>query len=531
MIQQHISLSIALSVVSTFGLGWMALRHWYFNLVFKAKNQVKHQDGRIVPLSPPRFFLGHLSEVYNADNRLAAYHQFHEQLGDIVQIFWLWRHQISITNLSSIRHVLVNRQQNYRKFPPNRLIQQLYGASVLTNHGRNWQRQRALMQDIFTPKQVAQFHLIFISCTEHLVLLWSKQLQKPEGQSHRDIYADLTALFLDIISQAAFGISSGALQGEMNEFLASVCFILEQSTHPLYQFIPWWQHLPLPKNRRLHQAFQTVDEYLYGLIQNRREEWQQGSSPSHHLLDRLIRETNPAEQDRELLSDKEVRDNLLAILLNGYETVATSVGFSLDLLARHPEKLALIQQEVDRVFAEFPLDISQLVKLPLLRAVIVESLRLCPPMAGIQRISLSADQLGPWTIPSEQAVGIPLRPIHLDPQHYGDNPEQFCPERYWVANDASAPPEVASGCPIQRFLGRETMNAVELPLTFGDGARRCLGETFALHEMAIALGLLVHHFDFSLAPGDGAEMELGKFGLFISMRPKHGIRLIIRERR
>jgi hypothetical protein len=72
-------------------LGWILIHNWYFRRITYFQSQVQHQDGRLVPSQPPRLLVGHLVEVYQSDNRLAAYHRFHEQLGEIVQIFWLWR--------------------------------------------------------------------------------------------------------------------------------------------------------------------------------------------------------------------------------------------------------------------------------------------------------------------------------------------------------------------------------------------------------------------------------------------------------
>jgi cytochrome P450 len=509
-------------------LGWIFIRHWYFRIVTHSQTKVRRQDGQIVPLQAPKLLVGNLAEVYQSDNRLAAYHRFHEQFGEIVQIFWMWRQQISVANIHMAQHILVTNQKNYRKFPPNQIIRQLYGSSVLTNHGKEWQRQRTLMQVIFLPQRVAGFHDIFVACSEQLASQWCAQLEVVGGSLRRDVYPDLIALFLDIIGQAALGINFGVLCGGGDALVTSIQFILKQSTHPLYQFTSWWQRLPLPINHQLTSAFTTVDQFLYGLIRQRRATIQQGAAYSDNLLDLLLRSTESVEGDLLPLTDKEVRDNLLAIIVNGYETVATSVALTLDLLARHPEHLIRVQAEVDQVFAEGSFTSSSLKQLPYLRAVIVESLRLCPPMAGLQRISIQSDVLTGWSIPAEQVVGIPLRPLHLN-SHYGEQPDQFRPQRYMASGQAKTERAVR-GCPLQGFL-ESSVNQNQLPLTFGDGARRCLGETFALHEMTVALSILLHRFTLVVKSGDEAVMELGKFGLFISMLPKEGVNLTIGDRR
>ncbi|MGI0495063.1 cytochrome P450 [Alkalinema pantanalense CENA528] len=508
-------------------LGWLLLRRWYFQIVDRSHLQVHHKDGRTVPLRNPKFLLGNLAEVYRAENRLAAYHSFHEQLGEIVQIFWLWRHQLSIANLPMARHILVSNQKNYQKFRPNIILQKLYGTSVLTNNGIEWQRQRSLMQSLFTPQRVAQFYDTFVTCTRDLAEKWRSQINTTPGSLHHNIYPDCNALFLDIIGRSALGIDFRALQGDVDDTLADIRFILKQSNHPLHQFTTWWQHLPLPQNRQLAQTFHRIDQFLYQLIQQRRVTLQsQPYSPPKNLLDLLLQANHLTETELQPFTDREIRDNLFAIIVNGYESVATSITFTLALLARHPEFLEQIHQEVDQFFQEHGRISTDLPQLPTLKAAIVESLRLYPPMAGLQRVSLQPDIIEGWTIPSHQVIGIPLQPLHLNSDDYGDQPDRFKPERYLDSQPATAE-EKTRGCPLRTFLNQPRAQAEQLPLTFGDGARRCLGETFALHEMTIVLAILLHQFTFTVQAGDEAVMELGKFGLFISMVPKDAVNLTI----
>jgi cytochrome P450 len=523
----YYSIALILSLIPI--CGWMLVRRWYFGLVTHSQHQIRHQDGRYVPGAPPKLIVGNLNQVYSADNRLDAYHHFHHQYGDIVQIFWLWRQQISVATSAITHHILVTHQKNYRKFSPNRLIQRLYGSSVLTNHDHDWQRQRLLMQDVFLPHRVAGFHHIFVDCSERLVAQWCDRLDPHTDSLKCDIYPDLLALFLEIIGKSALGVSFGALEGNADQVLTSIRYVLKQSTHPLYQFTSWWQALPLPANRRLANDFKTVDQFLYTLIRQRQLEIQQSTQPPDDLLTLLLQATAGDQEDLPALTEQEVRDNLLAIIINGYETVATSVALSLDLLARHPEHLAQVQAEIEPVFAQGAFNSADLARLPYLKAVIVESLRLCPPMAGLQRISVQPDSLAGWQIPAGQAVGIPLALLHQDPEVYGKHPEQFSPQRYLEQTPITTS-EVRGSCPLKGFLGKSSLKSTQMPLTFGNGARRCLGETFALHEMTAVLATLLHHFDIQVQPGEEAEMELGKFGLFISMLPKRGVTLTLRKR-
>ena len=525
-------------------LAWFLIRVWYFRLVARSRAQVRHQDGQTVPGQIPKLLVGNMVDVYRSPNRLSAYHHFHEKFGEIVQIFWMWRQQISVTNYRMVRQILVLRQRNYEKFRPNWLIQRLYGSSVLTNSGEDWKRQRLLMNEVFSKKHIDGFHDIFVSYSEGLADKWDKSADKSGATAPFDIYPDLIGLFLDIIGKTAIGHHFGALAGEADAFLESLNYILKQSTQPLYQFTTWWRHLPLPANRRLARAFETVDYFLNALIRERKEMNAHSVPEAYNVLDLFLQATNFVADDVPPLTDGEVRDNLLAIIVNGHETVATSVSLALYLLARDPEKLGHAQAEVDRLMEG---DNGQLTKagvsgLHYLEGVVNESLRVYPPMSGLQRISVDADVLEGWSIPSKQVVGIPLTPLHMDSQYFGECPEEFRPERYLDEDQTPAPASIAleedsqekcpmSGTDVPGEGGkRRTTNNVRLPLTFGGGSRKCLGRAFAMYEMKVALAVLLHRFDFRVTPDFDVNPELGKFGLFISMFPKGGVHLVIGRR-
>jgi cytochrome P450 len=299
----------------------------------------------------------------------------------------------------------------------------------------------------------------------------------------------------------------------------------------------------LSSNRKLQKAFETVDDFLNELIHRRQEMNKQTNSDADNLLDLLLQTTQFVKQDLPSLTDKEIRDNLLAIIVNGHETVATSVSITLYLLARHPQKLARVQAEIDQVMehGKGRLTESGLLELDYLDCVIKESLRLCPPMAGLQRVSVNEDVLEGWSIPSGQAVGITLMPLHRNSQYFGENAEQFLPERYFDKTTETyyVNPRLVeasySKCPMQKWFAhvmdsREKKADVCSPLTFGDGARKCLGEHFAIYEMKVALTVLLHRFNFELSPNFDIDLELGKFGLFISLFPKGGVEMLISDR-
>jgi cytochrome P450 len=511
--------------------------------VFLSRSQVHHLDGKAVPGKFPRILVGNLVDIYSSKNRLKAYNFFHQDFGEIVQIFWLWRQQISISNYRMAHQILVTHQKNYKKFPPNSVIQRLFGSSVLTNSGDDWKHHRLLMNEVFSKKRITGFHDIFLYYSEKLATKWDNYIDLGSEKVELNIYPELLSLFLDIVGKAAIDYDFAALEGKADELLKNLQYIVNQSTKPVHQFTKWWKYLPFSSNRKLQIAFNTVDIFMEELINHRKNINQKSNDCEYNLLDLLVKATDLVEDNISPLTDKEVRDNLLAIIINGHETVATSVSLSLYLLAKDSPSFFRAQAEVDTVMerSQGKLTENGLHELEYLDCVIKESLRLCPPMAGLQRVSVNEDILEGWSIPQRQVVGISLIPLHLNSEYFGQSPENFCPERYFnkvqKAHDANPTVKEASQkfCPMKNLFSTDKdikTKKVDIfePLTFGDGARKCLGEHFAMYEMKVALAVLLRRFTFEVAPLFDVDLELGKFGLFISMFPKEGVKMIISRR-
>ena len=529
-----------LTVVATWGL----VRRWYFRLVCDARRQVYNLNRENVPGQMPTLLVGNIPDVYGAKNRLDSYNSFHTKFGEIVQIFWLWRQQLSVSNYQMARRILLVNQRNYQKFRPNSLLQQLFGSSVLTSDGQVWKRQRLLMNEVFSKQHIKRFHNVFIDYSEQLISQWSREIDQSGSSVKQNIYPDLVALCLDIIGKTAIGKDFAALDGGGDNFLDSLKYIEYQSTQPAHQFVKWWKYLPLPSNRQLKQSFRQIDTLLYQLISQRQE---LSVPEATNILDLLLRAADFVDTELPPLTKKEVRDNLLAIIVNGHETVATTIAFSLYLLAKHPDKMSRLQADVDQVVAlnQGQLTEAGVAKLTYLNCVLLEVLRISPTVAGLQRIASDRDVLESWSIPPKQVVGISLEPLHRDPNYYGAQPDQFHPERYLepesYLHDMHTPAvetQASSQCPFSKFLkplkerhnSRRNSGSIQRPLTFGDGARKCLGEHFAMHEMKVVLAMLIYHFDFQAVPGFEAELELGKFGLFLSTFPKAGVEVVISPR-
>jgi cytochrome P450 len=217
--------------------------------------------------------------------------------------------------------------------------------------------------------------------SQRLAFKWERRISQPAGVEAFDILPDLTALALDVIGAAALGRALRALEGGATDFLEAFEYILAQSKRPVHALTTWWKDLPIPSSRRLCRAFRVIDESLDNLIRESRERGPD-DRPTRNLMDCLLSATS-GSGDNKPLTCREMRDNLLAILANGHQTVAICLALTLYLLARNPNALEKARAEVDEYGLE---SVSQL---HCLEAAIIECLRFYPAAVGLQRELLS----------------------------------------------------------------------------------------------------------------------------------------------
>lgn len=169
------------------------------------------------------------------------------------------------------------------------------------------------------------------------------------------------------------------------------------------------------------------------------------------------------------MANEDIRDELIALLMAAFETTAISSTWSVMLLHRHPENLALALEEVQGASQE-----ADLATLPFLNAAIKESLRLYPPITDVARTLRRPYEIAGWALPPMTGVGVCVYMLHRNRDVYPD-PETFRPERFWQRD--YAPHEYAP---------------------FGGGVRRCLGAALATFQMPIILGVSLRSHEFEL---------------------------------
>lgn len=220
------------------------------------------------------------------------------------------------------------------------------------------------------------------------------------------------------------------------------------------------------------------------------------------------------------VNDRQLRDDLMTMLIAGHETTAAVLTWAVFLLSQNPSKLKKAQEEVDSVLGRGgKITVDNLKKLEYIKLIVVESLRLYPQPPLLIRRSLKPDKLpggykgdkNGYSIPTGTDIFISVYNLHRSP-YYWDRPNEFEPERFLIPykNDSV---EGWAGFDPSRSLGAMYPNEIISDfafLPFGGGPRKCVGDQFALMESIVALSMLLQKFDVELrGSADAVEIVTG----------------------
>jgi cytochrome P450 len=309
----------------------------------------------------------------------------------------------------------------------------------------------------------------------------------------------MQSLTLHVILQAVFGYEPGAAERELAIRLRDFISPLAEPRNLI--------RVALALGRRSDQAEgfqrrrQAVDEILFAEISRRRE------LDDEQLVDRddvfsalLLAEDEMGQR----LTDREVRDELMTLLLAGHETTATGLAWAFDLLLHHPETLARAR-DGDPAYLD---------------AVAKETLRIRPVIPGVGRVVRGSPfQLGPWLIPPGHEINPSIRMIHRRADLYPE-PERFRPERF--LEDDAPPDESGDAHPGEagRRLGAVPDTYTWIP--FGGGTRRCLGASFAMMEMRVVIARVLERAQLKPASPDLERIQFRA----ITLAPRRNVQVI-----
>jgi cytochrome P450 len=424
----------------------------------------------IVPVSSiradPLAFLRELTATYGDVVR-------HETEHDVV---------ITLNRPELARHVLRHRERIYVKSgtPDDAMLTPLLGRGLLTSEGDVWKRQRRLTQPAFDGDRVASLGELIVG--EALALLERWAPARASGAPVR-VDHDLSGFTLAVVARAILGADVSGIGRRFGEAVDTVNRFMGHYD-PL---------LPGEEGARARAEYATALRFLDGLVAMIVAGRRASGDGGDDLLGRLLAGG---------FDQREIRDQVLTMLMAGHETTAKALTWTLVLLDAHPDVAERLDAELAAVLGDRPPAVADLERLPLLRCTIQEALRLYPPVWLLSRKATADDVVDGYLIPAGALVCISPYLLHRHPSLW-DDPDRFDPLRF--ASDVEWP-EFAY-------------------MPFSGGPRRCIGERLALLEAELALATLRTRAQIRLVPDHPVEPEA-----LVTLRPRHGVLAMIGAR-
>lgn len=357
-------------------------------------------------------------------------------------------------------------------------LREALGQGLPVSSGELWRRQRRLMTPEFHQRRLADFQTPIVdTVSERLDAL--AQNEGPidiEAWTHH-LVATLTIRIL---------LGSRVALSQVERLRPSLATMLDHALRGLItRRLPTW--LPRPGQGRFLAARREVDDSVMSIIAERRSTPAQGCD----LLGLLL----AAADEHGSMDDRQLRDEIVALYIGGYETTGSTLAWTLWLLAKHPQWLAELQAQLDAA--------PNLEDVPLLDACVREGLRLYPPGPLIPRVAVADCTLGPHRIAARSHVMVAPWLIHRDPAQW-ERPLDFDPGRF-LKSDTSR--HRLAWCP------------------FGAGQRTCIGKELAMMELRYSLATILRRFTVR-----SVETRPPKVRLSTTIRSHAGILLHVIER-
>lgn len=374
---------------------------------------------------------------------------------------------VGIADPAAIARVMITNQGNYvRPVVQPRLLRPVMGKGVFLAEGDDWRRQRRMLAPVFTPGAIGDL-------LPHFQDAGTKMIARLSGQGRTQLTEVFHRAALDAVLRALFSLPADEGRAGMATMVRE--FLSGPGRPNLFDALatsedafPWAQG----KRRVFERAWLAEVD---AIIAARKSGGNDGAHERGDLLDRLLSVRDP--QTGEGVSDAEIRDQCSTMLAAGFETTSRLLFWASYLLALDQTQQALVREEVRAFPPDRVRSMEDLSHWPRLKCVLLEALRLYPPVAYMVRKAVADDVLAGETIKAGTEVWMSPFVIHRH-RRFWDNPTAFMPERF--AGIASP------------------WTSMEHFLPFGAGPRICIGAAFSITEAQIILAHLLSTYELKL---------------------------------
>ncbi len=394
-------------------------------------------------------------------NPLPFHHDNFNRLGDIFEVEVGFRKRIVFTRHAKfIKQVLQTEQKKYQKSSLQTVdLAKYIGHGLLTSNGEHWRTHRRMVQPAFHKKKLQGLISIMHTAIKG-------ELTKIRPNERQNIYPLMGDLAFQVVATSLF--SRDDIQKQMSDLKditeANQRMLIKEMRQP---YLNWWYklsgkigyHLKISKKAR-----SILSEIIAERIT--------GNSDKDDLLDMLLK---ARYEDGGAMSEEQLIDEVLILFAAGHETTANALGFTLHLLATHPEVQEKAYQELVGIDWEEDFEMESLRKIPYIKQCVEEGMRLYPPAYYIDRESIEEDEIDGYRIPKNTMLLLAIYELHRD-ERFWEAPQDYVPERFDASN-------------------KKDYSDYYFP--FGAGPRMCVGNNFAMQEMILTVAEILRTYKLS----------------------------------
>ncbi|EOX93200.1 Cytochrome P450 97B2 isoform 1 [Theobroma cacao] len=511
---------------------------------------------------------GAVSDLFGQPLFFSLYDWFLEH-GSVYKLAFGPKAFVVVSDPIVARHILRENAFSFDKGVLADILEPIMGKGLIPADLDTWKQRRRVIAPGFHALYLEAMVKVFTDCSERSTLKFENLLDGEHscgGEAiELDLEAEFSSLALDIIGLGVFNYDFGSITKEspvikfifnlstpglrkdaggiaghnvggfvalekgkyylMLVYFEAVYGTLFEAEHRSTFYIPYWK-IPLarwvvPRQRKFQYDLKIINDCLDGLIRNAKESREEADVEKLQQRDylnikdasllRFLVDMRGADVD-----DRQLRDDLMTMLIAGHETTAAVLTWAVFLLAQNPSKIRKAQAEIDSVLGQGRPTFESVKKLEYIRLIVVEALRLYPQPPLLIRRALKADVIpggykgdkDGYKIPAGTDIFLSVYNLHRSP-YFWDQPHDFVPERFLVEKKSEGI-EGWAGFDPSRSPGALYPNEIISDfafLPFGGGPRKCIGDQFALMESTVALAMLLQKFDVELK-GSPESVEL-----------------------
>ena len=435
------------------------------------------------PPSPPPFH-GYLRAINEPQ---LALHEMLREYGDFV----CWRGFFAlylVNHPDSVRHIMSPGFTDFSKdLVDYRILGRVMGQGMVCSDGPHWHEQRQQMQPFFA--DIGRFDDTINTDTSSFLESWET---RPRDDT---VWLDkeMSWLMLRLMGSIVLGRDVRQHFTRIDEMVA----VLNKNTRDVRSLLTLQSWIPTPHNWRWRRARKTLDTIAYESIAAHRRQ------PSHgpDILSYVLRMCESGDSEK---TDRQIRDEAVTFMISNFGPTTSALAWTLYLLAANPRYQTALAEHLTARLKGAPATAGDLPKLPLLKRIVQESVRLYPPVAFYARRAEHENEFAEGVLPAKAAVAVIPYALHRHPDFWPD-PERFDPDRF-------LPGEVKK----RHFFSY---------LPFGAGPRVCIGAGLAMRQVQLVLAQIVQRFAILLVPDHPVVPSGG-----VTLMPRYGIPVTLAAR-